>query len=383
MSRPAKDAKIEEFFIPADPDDLAEILKNEKMEKCSLYNIRSQWLGSGSKVSERQFVAFRAVWPPMKPPKTLVTETHLYGIDKFWDHAQSIVNSLGDFQKFLDMIESDIYLKDLAIDDQRHPSSLATLRDLHELIGFDTSQRQESARLKRATSSTQPGVPPTAHTIKRVKNMVRSSSRGSLKNLPASEDRAERPPTEQAATPEASEKQFEAPDEATVNAAMIVFLRSFSGLVANSKFEYLFERVSFTATFGECSFTAYTDGAFRNSQQILVIIEVKKASRKQNLQAIQMQETAEMTGWLKQFEIERGFMKNHPVIISQDHNELYVTFCSFHQDYLRYLKNKNAEITKNTYMSLQSYGPFYTNDKQHMKDFAILITSMTLAANAA
>ncbi|RWQ93454.1 hypothetical protein C8Q69DRAFT_324315 [Paecilomyces variotii] len=102
-----------------------------------------------------------------------------------------------------------------------------------------------------------------------------------------------------------------------------------------------------------------------------------------DLQSIQMQETAEMVGWLRQFEIDQKFMNNHPVIISQDHNKLYITFSSYHDDYLCYLKDENADITKDTYLCLQTYGPFLTFSKKHMTDFAVLVVGMTLAANAA
>ncbi|KAJ9247014.1 hypothetical protein DTO207G8_8399 [Paecilomyces variotii] len=309
MSRPSDDAKVEGFFVPSSPNELAEILKKGKMENVSLYHLHGQVIGSGSKVSETQFVAFRAVWPIIKTADQFVDDTYLYGIDKFWEHAKSIVNNLDSFKRFNDMLDHQIYLKDLAITDQRYPSIFATLKDFHEIIGYDTYQLRRSNRVKRAPPATQSGQSSRTGAFKKARNMALASTRDIL-HTRTSKVRAERPAIEQQASPADSNKQLKAPDEATVNAAIIAFLRLFSGLVRTSKFEFLFERVSLTPTFGKCSFTAYTDGAFQSSQKVLAIIEVKKTPRIKDLQSIQMQETAKMVGWLRQFEIDQKFMNN-------------------------------------------------------------------------
>ncbi|GAD99543.1 hypothetical protein ANI_1_812114 [Paecilomyces variotii No. 5] len=378
MSQPSGDAKIEGFSIPADRNDLAEILNFRKRKKISLYNLRGQWFGSGSKVSEKKFAAFRAIWPRLRSHKQLfLRDSHIYGIDKFWKDAENIANNFSDLDKFLDMVETDTRLKGLDVGDERYPSILATLRDLHELIGFDAPQTRQSRRMKRAAPDTQSRPSSSSRAIKKFKdahNLLASRT---------SEETTERPSMEQDTPSPVPDVDFEAPDEATVNAATVVFLRDFSSLVKDCSFEFVFERVVFTPTFGTCSFMTHTDGAFRNRQIILAIIEVKKVLRCHDLKSIQMQETAEMVGLLMEQEGKKGFMNNDPVIISQDHNELYVTFASFHEGYLRYLKDQDAPITENTYLKLQSYGPFCTYRKDRMKSFASLVIAMTLAAKAA
>ncbi|KAJ9218094.1 hypothetical protein DTO166G4_485 [Paecilomyces variotii] len=389
MTQAGEDSKVPGFFVPCDLEDLEDLVTTARMKNMSLYNLRDEWLESGSNVTQKQFVAFRAIWPAMKDSLDIsTTDAHLYGIDEVWNDAQVITNNLPEFQKFLDMTGSRTPLKSLGRSDNRHPSSLAAVRDLHELVGFDTREPRRSGRYKRSPSVTELEPSYARRTLKRVRKNARGSVMQAF-NHRSSHDTAERPRAEsqpeQEIAPRVPDKPLEAPDEPTVNAALVIFLRSFSNLVRESKFEFFFQRVLFTPTFGKRSFTAYTDGAFRSLEQIpeqvLAILEVKKASRESKWMSIQMQETAEMVGWLMTSTIDQKFMNNHPVIISQDYNELYITFASYHQDYLDYLKKENAKVTENTYLSLQTYGPFVTEYRDDMERFATLIVAMTLAAN--
>ncbi|KAJ9205431.1 hypothetical protein DTO164E3_1409 [Paecilomyces variotii] len=378
MSKPSEDAKIEGFFIPDDLDELAELLKATGLKKLTPYSLREKWLGSGSKVSQKQFASFRAIWPQMKSSDELTKkDAHLYGIDKFWEDAQDIATNFRGLQKFLAMIESDTSLKDIDADDDRYPSAFTAVRDLHELIGFDRPHRRKSSRLKRAADATQSASSYTTRVTKKAKSKAPARARD-IFSPRTSEDGGVRLSTEQGTSSYITDQDFEAQDEATVNAAAVLLLRLCSGAVKESKFEFLFERLVFRPKFGKNGFTTCTDGAFRSSQFILAILEAKKKSRHYDTISIQVQETAEMVGFLMELERKKGFMNDHPVIISQDHNQLYITFASFHKDYLNYLKNEDAAITDNTYLCLQSYGPFHTNGTAAREEKVLYVNSLQL-----
>ncbi|KAJ9270566.1 hypothetical protein DTO212C5_3355 [Paecilomyces variotii] len=349
MSKPSEDAKIEGFFIPDDLDELAELLKATGLKKLTPYSLREKWLGSGSKVSQKQFASFRAIWPQMKSSDELTKkDAHLYGIDKFWEDAQDIATNFRGLQKFLAMIESDTSLKDIDADDDRYPSAFTASASSY------TTQVTKKAKSKAPARARDIFSPRT------------------------SEDGGVRLSTEQGTSSYITDQDFEAQDEATVNAAAVLLLRLCSGAVKESKFEFLFERLVFRPKFGKNGFTTCTDGAFRSSQFILAILEAKKKSRHYDTISIQVQETAEMVGFLMELERKKGFMNDHPVIISQDHNQLYITFASFHKDYLNYLKNEDAAITDNTYLCLQSYGPFHTNGTAAREEKVLYVNSLQL-----
>lgn len=308
--------KIPGFFVPCDLEELQELCKKGNITRTSIYDLPAKCLGSGSKVTEKQYASFRAIWPIMKRPDTLFKDAHLYGFKRYWQKAKVIVNDLQDFHKYLCVVEGHTLVKNIDRKDDAYPSSFAILRDLQELVGFSSLAVRSSGRHKRATPRTEEDSSYPTCTLKRPKKSTRRSIVQMFKSN-SSRQIGRSSLTEAQLRPENTTHGvtvYEAPDEATVNAALVVLLRSFSGLAGNSRFQFVFNRVQFTSSFEKCAFSAYTDGAFESPEQTLAILEVKKTPRKGKRTQIQMQETAEMVGWLKTTSTIHGkFMNNQYV----------------------------------------------------------------------
>lgn len=90
-------------------------------------------------------------------------------------------------------------------------------------------------------------------------------------------------------------------DEQIVNTALVVFLNALTmHFDISDRFSWTPHRKGFIADFEEASFEARVDGYLQDNQENhYALIEVKPVIRgnKQNL--IQMQESAQMVGWIK------------------------------------------------------------------------------------
>jgi hypothetical protein len=70
------------------------------------------------------------------------------------------------------------------------------------------------------------------------------------------------------------------------------------------------------------------------------------------------------------------------MLISQARHWIYVTFASYHNDYLDYLDNAEGKgkITPNSFLKMQTYGPWRVGVASELKRFATLIVAVTLLA---
>lgn len=92
-----------------------------------------------------------------------------------------------------------------------------------------------------------------------------------------------------------------AEDEAVVNSALMALLNAVSRLLLPETAKWTIARIHLEAVFDQKGYTALTDGALRSPalDQIEACVEVKKHAREaDNQDAIQMQETAQLVGWM-------------------------------------------------------------------------------------
>jgi hypothetical protein len=89
-------------------------------------------------------------------------------------------------------------------------------------------------------------------------------------------------------------------DEVIVNNALILFLEALSDMVPNGKSEWTPRHVSFRSSFATAKFEARTDGCLQslNWKKVQAIVEVKPRVRGANPMTIEMQEAAQMVGWI-------------------------------------------------------------------------------------
>lgn len=69
-------------------------------------------------------------------------------------------------------------------------------------------------------------------------------------------------------------------------------------------------------------------------------------------------------------------------MLSQDGDQVYVSFAKSDAGYTEYLKDGLQERT-NPFMRVQTYGPFWIWDADYMHDLAVVVLSIFLTANAA
>ncbi|GAD95904.1 hypothetical protein ANI_1_812114 [Paecilomyces variotii No. 5] len=141
--------------------------------------------------------------------------------------------------------------------------------------------------------------------------------------------------------------------------------------------QFVFDRLVEKASFSNgTSFTAITDGVLQRIDT-KEILEVKKRKR---VTAVVMQESAEFVTWAKNSRRKTSFLNDHPPIISQDGDEIFVSFVFYSDLYIDYLRLASVENPATKYAAFQTYSPFKLNDKKHMMWFATFVVAVTLAA---
>ncbi|KAE8405013.1 hypothetical protein BDV37DRAFT_282247 [Aspergillus pseudonomiae] len=155
--------------------------------------------------------------------------------------------------------------------------------------------------------------------------------------------------------------QYGADDENNVNAALVLFLEAIANLLKPRSVEWSMKRVVLKATFNSASYTVGTDGALwtRLGRSLRALLEVKKVQRNQSVSTdtkITAQEAAEMVGWLKQFPGDAEMLLNgNRVLISQDANQIFLSFAQVNRQYYDYIKN--GKVAGDPFLSIRKRGP--------------------------
>ena len=217
-------------------------------------------------------------------------------------------------------------------------------------------------------------------------------------------------------------------DEEIVNMALLVWLDSLTVHCADVNTNWSPERRAFLVRDQNAAkiYEARVDGLLyhRNHQDVLAIIEVKPFLRSSNLDAVQMQEAAQMAAWISQhppssssdllgargkggndkfryvtsyssFLLRRGttapFYFNRTfgilriallrrLLISQDRDEIYLTVASFDTDYVEYICGKKNTAT--SFLEMRPYGGFNTGSASHMRGLGELILAFCLQCSS-
>ena len=65
------------------------------------------------------------------------------------------------------------------------------------------------------------------------------------------------------------------------------------------------------------------------------------------------------------------------MLVSQDRREVYLTFATFDDEYVRYVTGK-AEAKVNTFLRMHQFGPIAISNPQHMRYLAYYVLAITL-----
>lgn len=213
-----------------------------------------------------------------------------------WEEACSIVNSSSESRRYLNLVKENTRAQSLNADVDRWPGSFKPVRRFQEQVFTIYEKSNAYAKAVAAASA------PTRTLRKRVTTIGRSLGQ-SLKDV-FSPDAGKMTGTGTAgpsSQPAANLDLYpDAEDEAIVNTSLILLLEALADLVPGTMSEWVLNHVHFNAKFNNGSYNAYTDGVFwtSHSRIIQAIVEVKKRISFDDPAPFQMQETAEMVGWI-------------------------------------------------------------------------------------
>jgi hypothetical protein len=235
---------------------------------------------SGSKITHEQFHLLRVIWPLIQRRSKLIEDLHKYGLLQAWGVASGILDNSAEFKKFLNHLDGGETVQHLAENDARMPGSFWAI-----------SRYQDQITSPIRMTSTAPTLAPTFPTPKMT---LRKRASRAFDTMFSSPD-VQMPSAPQQAEPVVQ-------DEAVVNTYLLLLLDRLGSLVSHSASEWLVNHVNFTAEFEKASFTTITDGSLfrRLSGDVQAIVEVKRQKRGVDTEALQMQESAEMVGWVLQ-----------------------------------------------------------------------------------
>ncbi|KAJ6113881.1 hypothetical protein N7523_007198 [Penicillium sp. IBT 18751x] len=257
--------KVEDFHIPDSMKEWHEILsQNPHLRKLTFNALPSDVVASASKASESQYLMLRSF------------RTFTIDSDDFFDgeagrfgltpavlqSAEDTLEQSMEWRRFLQLVGTPTSIDEIDEDSPRWPGSFAVVRRLQEQVMKVDGIRDYD---RKKTGGSNPDEPEAGVPFRHP-------------DLPVAED------------------------EATVNAAAIVFLQTISHLVNTtlpvSTLEWVHNRVHMTCGVVN-EFEAFTDGVLRSKRGYnkFGIVETKKASRSQDEDRISIQETCQFASW--------------------------------------------------------------------------------------
>ncbi|OJJ95984.1 hypothetical protein ASPACDRAFT_54843 [Aspergillus aculeatus ATCC 16872] len=111
------------FSIPASRSEWVRLATQSRLIGKSLHDLVK--LGSGSKVTKKQFVLFRAVWPRPEKFSHILNDKAKYHLNEVWDDAEQLVAKSVEIQNYFSLVESPDGLGALAEGQPGWPGSWA------------------------------------------------------------------------------------------------------------------------------------------------------------------------------------------------------------------------------------------------------------------
>ncbi|KUL83157.1 hypothetical protein ZTR_10093 [Talaromyces verruculosus] len=283
-----KVTNVDGFLIPQSGGALRRIWQEAKIP--SIHELEQGFLGSGSMVTETQFLSLRVVYRLAKEPKDLRKCLSRYGHDEVWIAAEDLVADSAELQTYLNLIDKAISVANIEKGDELHPGEFKLVKTFQEQLVHLEQDDQKGDDIRYE------GPPPPEYkdtdsgkgkgkgrweefkgTLSR---KAGRKARETIRQL-AEEDSGpynEGEPDEEYTEEEA---EGEARLEKAPNMALILLLEPLSELVKNSGVEWSIDDVKFSPSFGKGFFNTWTDGTMRvrSSHETLAIVEVKKRSR--------------------------------------------------------------------------------------------------------
>ncbi|KAI0808758.1 hypothetical protein GGR55DRAFT_650718 [Xylaria sp. FL0064] len=172
-------------------------------------------------------------------------------------------------------------------------------------------------------------------------------------------------------------------DEQIVNTALIDYLNALSIHCKALKSHWTLHRLALVARNNskEKSYEARVDGYLKSPRdgQPLVIAEVKPCRRWKNLRQIRMQESAQMAAWINEHP-PRTQGQSRRLLISQDRDEIFLTFGQFDKNYVDYICHKTKDVRVTSPLVMYEFGPFDVGEKTDMRVVREIVLAYALEA---
>ncbi|KAE8140911.1 hypothetical protein BDV38DRAFT_279886 [Aspergillus pseudotamarii] len=339
-----KDSFKGSFSIPESTEDWVRVAKSSSLLKKTLNDLSK--LGSGSRVKKKQHILFKAIWDrPVKNDK-LEYKAERYNLSGVWQNAKHLVASSRELQRYLALVDKPQNFALLTEIDCAWPGSWApVLKWQNRVLEF----------CKRKPALETPSTGTRSHNRKR-KHGIAPQVEQVLED--------DKPPS----------------DESITNTALVLFLDAVLSLVPSAGCEFTMFRVAFESNFRQAGFKALTDGALwitGDEEDVRAILEVKKGHRYDNYDRIRMQETAELVGWLKKpYQPWNELFNGHKILISEDGNEVWITFAKPSSTYSQYLSTDTP--AEDAFLHMVTYGPYRLGHKEDMENLCIVIAAIVL-----
>lgn len=202
-------------------------------------------------------------------------------------------------------------------------------------------------------------------------------------------------------------KAFSTPaanDEQIVNTALILFLNATTMFQDSVQADWTPHRRAFHIL---RLLETRTDGYLRHIRGDcpMAILEVKSHARDLCDSAIQRQESAQMASWISEHPnlgeiwnrnretwwaklllpqistLAKKGLRRTRLIISQDHEDIYLTFAEYPEAYKAYITGNRDALDKpghGPFLVMNQYGPWRTSIKRHMEHLGPIILAFTI-----
>ncbi|KAI1421868.1 hypothetical protein F5Y12DRAFT_664252 [Xylaria sp. FL1777] len=175
-------------------------------------------------------------------------------------------------------------------------------------------------------------------------------------------------------------------DEQIVNTALIEYLNALAIHYPKLEADWTLHRLPLTArnNAGQKTYEARTDGYLkrRSDGAPLVILEVKPHRRTPKKNETRMQEAAQMAAWISQYpprnleSMRANKLKDERLLISQDKDEIFLTFAEFDASYVDYICHQRPDSS--SHLTMNEYGPFQVSSESAMKQLGQLVLGLVL-----
>ncbi|KAI0154855.1 hypothetical protein GGR57DRAFT_98633 [Xylariaceae sp. FL1272] len=335
---------------------------------------------SGSTIKEYHFLLLRVLWTPTGSAESLYKKSDSWISREYLERSSNLLNSGVIRHAWTNYLESVPMSKERLTKDAFNGLSTFSLVRYHQLQSIESStgekqrvppesspvagRTRSKGKAAQPSSPTRPsGRPVTPNIVAGVGALSIEDSPGSTKDASSVESGSE---TGSLYLDPYQLKAIE--DEQIVNTALILFLNALTIHFPDLTADWTLHRLAFLCRNGngEKTYEARVDGFLRRQRdnEPLVILEVKPFRRDGERKRIIMQESAQIAAWInerppasipctceksnqskqsntKQSE-QKCECKCKRLIISQDRDEIYLTFGEFDQSYVNYITHNKC-----------------------------------------